>query len=106
MNQIEHAVSFHEHAPTSGRIGFSKQFVRQNQKKQIRTAVADEALEFRSAVESILERGRFAQNAPITAVTDRVEIVRIVFGEKRITGSEGGVVNAKMFFENLAPARE
>ena len=106
MNQIEHAVSFHEHAPTSGRIGFSKQFVGQNQKKQIRTAVADETLEFRSAVEPILERGRFAQNAPITAVSDRVEIVRIVFGEKRITGSESGIVNAKMFFENLTPARE
>jgi hypothetical protein len=39
-------------------------------------------------------------------MADRVEIVRIVFGEKRIAGTQGRVVNTKVFFENVSPARE
>src|SRR5256885_7624292 len=106
MNKIELAVSFHEHAPTSRNIRVAKQFVRQDQKKQISTTITDEALELRSAVEPVLERSRLAQYASITAMTDCVEIMGIVFGEKRIASPQGGVVNAKMFFENFTPARE
>jgi hypothetical protein len=37
---------------------------------------------------------------------DCIEIVRIVFGEKRIARAQGRVVNPEMSFENLTPARE
>src|SRR3954451_10056581 len=39
-------------------------------------------------------------------MANRVEIVRIVFGEKGIAGPEGRVVDPKMLFENLTPPTE
>ena len=105
-DHVDRSVLFQEHAPARRDLRFQIQLVRQNEKEKIRTTVPDQALELGPAIEAILEGGGLSQNAPITAVTDRIEIVRIIFGEKRIASPEGRVVDAKMLLENLAPAPE
>ncbi len=41
--------------------------------------VADQAFEFSSAVQTVLQRGEFAEDAAVTVMPDGGEIVRVVF---------------------------
>lgn len=74
-NEIQPTVHFDEHTPAGRRFGVAKQFVRQDQKKQICAAIPDEALELGSTLKASLESCRLPQNPPITTVTDAVKIV-------------------------------
>jgi hypothetical protein len=53
-----------------------------------------------------LQRGAFAQHPSITAVADRIEIMRVVFREKRVARPQGGVMHAEMFLEHLAASAD
>src|SRR5205814_9372231 len=81
-NQLEGIFHFNQNAPADRRICSPKQLVRQNQKKQVRAAVTNEALKFCSAEKSVFQRRGFSQHPSISLVPDCIEIVRIVFGKK------------------------
>src|SRR5205814_7053097 len=73
-----------------------------DQIKQVRATIADEAFKLPSALQPRLQRGEFAQDAAVIAVPDGGEVVRIVFGEKRVARPERGIMDSEMFLQNLA----
>ncbi|PZR70589.1 MAG: hypothetical protein DLM73_17520 [Chthoniobacterales bacterium] len=54
----------------------------------------------------VLECGKFSQHASITAVPNRVEIVRIIFGEKRVARAQSGIMNSEMPLQDLPPVAQ
>ncbi len=100
-DQSERTVYFNQRAPAARHFLLAKQLVRHDQKKQVRTNVTHQALKLSTAVQAILQGREFAQNASVIVVSDRSEIVRIIFGKERINGAQSGVVDTEMFFEHL-----
>ena len=105
-HQSQGVVCFDQRAPAERHFRFAKQLVRQDQEKQVRATIADQALEFCSAVQAVLQRGEFAENTAVTVMPDGGEIVRIIFRKERIAGAQGGVMDAEMFLEHLAAPAE
>src|SRR4051812_38082638 len=105
-SEIQRSVQFEEDTPAGRHLRFAEQLVRQDDEKQISATISHQALELRSAKEPVLQRGRFPENPSIAAMADGIEIVRIIFSKKRIAGAQGGVVNAQMLLQNIAPASE
>ena len=104
--QLERSVDFDENTPSGGHFCLSEHLVRQDDEKQVGATVSRQAFELRSTEKPILQGRGFPENAPVTAMTDGIEVVRIIFREKRIPSAQGGVMNPQMFLQDIAPASE
>src|SRR2546423_8779222 len=105
-SELKVPIHFDEDTPAGRHFRSPEQLVRQNNEKQIGATVSHQAFKFRPTEKPILQGRGLAENAAIPTMTDGVEIVRIIFGKKRITGAQGGVVNAQMLLENIAAVSE
>src|SRR5438067_9149693 len=78
-----------------------KQLLGQHKKKQVRAAVANQFFELGAIVELVLQRAQVAQQASVTPVADRDEILRIKLRKERIAIAQMRVVRAQARFKNL-----
>src|SRR5207302_8340089 len=58
----------HQRSPTERHFRFAKQFVRQDEKKQVCETVTDEGFEFSSAVQPALQGGEFTENTIVAVM--------------------------------------
>src|SRR5204863_2998271 len=96
------AARLNQGAPTNRNFRFAKQFARQNQKEQVRAAIANKVFKFRAVEEAILQGPRLPHYLFVTAVFDRFEIVRVELGKKRIRNAEGGIMNPEISLQDFA----
>ena len=66
---------FNQSAPAKGNLRFLEQSFWQNEKKKIRAAIANQALEFCAIEETILQRTQLPEDAGITAMVDSSKVV-------------------------------
>ena len=93
---------FNERAPASRDFGFPEKFFWQNKEEKTSAAIAHELLEFGAIEEAILQRVELTEEAAVAAMLDFFEVVRIELGKERFRNAQGGVMNTKMFLQNLA----